>query len=409
MKIPLSQPDIGTREIDYVTRTLRSENLSNGALVNEFEERFAAYAGTRYAVATSSGTSALHLCVRALDIGAADEAITTSFSFVASANCLLYERAVPAFADIDPTTLNISPDHVREIIAREYLHDRTKNRRINRWSGRVLRAILPVHVFGLPCDMDPILEIAREFNLAILEDACEALGAEYRGRRVGTFGEAGVFAFYPNKQMTTAEGGMIVTDNPRIATLCRSLRNQGRDHDRQWLRHVRLGYNYRLSELHCALGLAQLERIDELLLERERVARLYTHALSQIPGIELPYDPPGTKRSWFVYAIRLQGVSGADQRDRLMAGLRKRDIACQGYFPAIHNQPYFLELADLMPPTLPNTEWASACTLALPFFPRMTNEQVAEVCDAVGDILAETRPATESVQRQYSEVLRSGQ
>ena len=367
------------------------------------------YAGTRFAVATNSGTSALHLCVKALDIGAADEVVTTSFSFVASANCLLYERALPAFADIDPGTLNLDPEQIKEIIAREYIHDRAKNRHINRWSGRVLKAILPVHIFGLPCDMEPILEVAREFNLTILEDACEALGAEYRGRRVGTFGEAAVFAFYPNKQMTTAEGGMIVTDNAKIAKLCRSLRNQGRDEDAQWLRHLRLGYNYRLSDLHCALGLAQLERIDELLFARARVAELYSHGLSQIAGIELPYDPPETKRSWFVYVIRLQGVSGATRRDLLMAGLRKRGIACQGYFPAIHHQPYFRELADLLPRTLPNTEWASGCCLALPFFPSMTKKQVAEVCSAVSEILAEARPAAESVQRQYSEALRSAQ
>jgi perosamine synthetase len=409
MRIPLSKPDIGEREIEYVTRTLRSGNLSNGSLVNEFEEKFAAYAGTRYAIATNSGTSALHLCVRALDIGVSDEVITTSFSFVASANCLLYERAMPAFADIDPATLNIGSDHIREVIAREYIYDRAKNRHVNHWSGRVLKAILPMHVFGLPCDMAPILEIAREFNLMILEDACEALGAEYRGRRVGTFGEAAVFAFYPNKQMTTAEGGMIVTDSLEVATLCRSLRNQGRDEDTQWLRHVRLGYNYRLSELHCALGLAQLERIDELLLARERVARLYSQALSRIPGIELPHDPPGSRRSWFVYAIRLQGASGAERRDYLMVELRKRGIACQTYFPAIHQQPYFVEFADLMPRALPNTEWASACTLALPFFPTMTNEQVAEVCSAVAGTLAEAQPVTESVQRQYSEALRSAQ
>ena len=281
MRIPLSKPDIGEREIEYVTRTLRSGNLSNGSLVNEFEEKFAAYAGTRYAVATNSGTSALHLCVRAIDIGVSDEVITTSFSFVASANCLLYERAMPAFADIDPATLNLDPNHLRELLTREYIYDRANKRHVNRWSGRILKAILPVHIFGLPCDMDPILEMAGEFNLAVLEDACEALGAEYRGRRVGTFGDASVFAFYPNKQMTTAEGGMVATDSPRIAKLCRMMRNQGRDEETQWLRHVRLGYNYRLSNLHCALGLAQLERIDRTPFARERVAALYSQAFSQ--------------------------------------------------------------------------------------------------------------------------------
>lgn len=407
MRIPLSKPDIGEREIEYVTRVLRTGQLSTGSLVAKFEERFAAFAGTRFAVATSSGTAALHLCVRALDIGAADEVLTTAFSFVASVNCLLYERAMPAFADIDPATLNLDPDHLREILAREYIYDRANKRHVNRWSGRILKAILPVHIFGLPCDMDPILELAREFNLAVLEDACEALGAEYRGRRVGTFGDATVFAFYPNKQMTTAEGGMVVTDSPRIAKLCRVMRNQGRDEEAQWLRHVRLGYNYRLSNLHCALGLAQLERIDHLLSARARVAARYSRGLSQIPGIELPYDPPETKRSWFVYVIRLQGASGAARRDKLKAGLQERGIACQTYFPAIHRQPYFQELLALPEYALPIAEWASGCCLALPFFPAMTELQVAEVCSAVEDILGDVRPGTQSVQRQYSEVLRS--
>lgn len=406
MRIPLSKPDIGEREIEHVTRTLRTGCLSTGLPVAEFEKQFAAFAGTRFAVATNSGTSALHLCVKALDIGPADEVITTAFSFVASVNCLLYERALPFFADIDPATLNLDPVQIREIIARDYIHDRVNKRGMNRRSGRVLKAILPVHIFGLPCDMEPILEIAREFNLAILEDACEALGAEYCGRRVGTFGDAAVFAFYPNKQMTTAEGGMVVTNSPRIAKLCRSLRNQGRDEDTQGLRHVLLGYNYRLSNLHCALGIAQLERIDQLLDSRARVAELYSRGLSRIPGVELPYDPPGTKRSWFVYVIRLQGASGAARRDRLLAGLRERGIACQGYFPAIHHQPYFRSVAAMPERELPNTEWASGCCLALPFFTSMTSRQVAEVCSAVREILADIAPKTSSIHRQYSEVLR---
>ncbi len=199
--------------------------------------------------------------------------------------------------------------------------------------------------------MAPIMEIAREFNLAVLEDACEALGAEYRGRRAGTFGDAAVFAFYPNKQITTAEGGMIVTDNPQIAKLCRSLRNQGRDDDAGWLRHAHLGYNYRLSDLHSALGVAQLERIDDLLTSRERVAALYSRLLADIPQIALPCDPPETKRSWFVYVIRLRESSSTVSRDHLMRALRQRGIACQAYFPAVHLQPYFRDVATRAAPS----------------------------------------------------------
>jgi perosamine synthetase len=407
VRIPLSQPAIGEREIELVTRVLCSGTLSLGPMVEEFEERFASYLGTRYAVATNSGTSALHLCVKALGIGSGDEVLTTSFTFAASVNCLLYERALPAFVDLDPATLNLDPAGIRDALARDYSWDRAQSHLVNRLSGRVLKAILPVHVFGLPCAMAPILEIAQEFNLAVLEDACEALGAEYRGRRVGTFGDAAVFAFYPNKQITTAEGGMIVTDNLQIAKLCRSLRNQGRDADAGWVRHAHLGYNYRLSDLHSALGVAQLERIDELLLTRERVAAVYSHLLADIPQIVLPRDPPETKRSWFVYAIRLSGSSAARSRDCLMAGLRERGIACQAYFPAVHLQPYFRDVQIAPYRALPHTESASERCLALPFFPCMTEEQVAEVCAAVRDILTELEAVSGTTEPQYEEAARS--
>jgi perosamine synthetase len=388
MRIPLSKPEIGAREIERVTQALRTGRLSQGPLLAEFERKFAAYAGTRYAVAVSSGTAALHLCVRALGIGAGDEVLTTSFSFVASVNCLLYEQAMPAFADIDPATLNLDPEEVRGAIRRDYVWDRAQSAHVNRRTGRVLKAILPVHIFGLPCEMEKIFEIAEEFELCVLEDACEALGAQYRGRPVGTQGDAAVFAFYPNKQMTTAEGGMIATNNPQIARVCRSMRNQGRDEYGGWLRHERLGYNYRLSELHCALGLAQLERIEELLEARARVAALYARLLRGVPGILPPCDPPGTKRSWFAYVVRLQGQAGAALRDILMAGLRERAIACQAYFPVIHRQPYLREFAVGIERPLPVAESAAERCLALPLFPAMTREQVEEVSAAVREILS---------------------
>lgn len=388
MRIPLSMPDIGSREIDLVASVLRSGRLSLGPRLAEFEQKFAAYVGTRYAIAVNSGTSGLHLCVKALGIGAGDEVLTTSFSFVASANCLLYERAVPVFVDIDPATLNIDPARIRDTIARDYVWDR--KRLTNRRSGRVLKAILPVHVFGMPCDMAPIVETASSFNLHVIEDACEALGATYRGQPVGTFGDAGVFAFYPNKQMTTAEGGMIVTNDARIASVCRSLRNQGRDDSAAWLRHVQLGYNYRLSELHCALGIAQLERIAELLSRRDRVAAEYTRRLAGIPQIALPHAPAGRKRTWFVYVIRLLGDNAPRLRHDLITGLRQRGIASQIYFPAIHQQPYFRDLALGPGRPLPETEPAAETCLALPFYPSMTSEQVEDVCATIREILERT-------------------
>lgn len=386
MKIPLSKPDIGDREIELVTSVLSSGQLSLGPRLVEFERKFAAHVGARHAIAVNSGTSALHLCVKALGIGSGDEVLTTSFSFVASANCVLYEGARPIFVDIDPPTLNIDPARINATIAHDYAWD--GKRLTNRRSGRVLKAILPVHVFGLPCDMAPILQTADAFDLRVIEDSCEALGATYRGQPVGTFGDAGVFAFYPNKQMTTGEGGMIVTNDARVASVCRSLRNQGRDDDAGWLRHVQLGYNYRLSELHCAVGLAQLERLDPLLKVRDRIAEQYTRGLAGIPELALPTLCPGRKRSWFVYVVRLLGASAARNREVLIHDLTAHGIACQTYFPPIHRQPYLRGIHCPSAALLPHTESASEACLALPFFPSMTDEQVEEVCVTVRSSLA---------------------
>lgn len=388
MRIPLSKPEIDERDIEATARCLRSGRLSLGPLLEEFESKFAAYIGTRHAVATSSGTAALHLCVKALGIGPGHDAVTTAFSFVASTNCLLYEDACPTFADIDSRSLNIAPDEIRNIIGCNYIRDRRSGRMVNRRSGRSLRAILPVHVFGLPCEMAAIVEVAREFDLRVIEDACEALGAEYCGRRVGSFGDAAVFAFYPNKQMTTAEGGMIVTDDVRLANVCRSLRNQGRAENGAWLHHENLGFNYRLSELHCALGISQLERINELLSRRERIACRYSKALADVPGIELPTSRfASAKRSWFAYVIQLLGPAPSERRDELMKALHAKGIDCRPYFPAIHLQPYFRKLRLDSPSPLPHTESSAARCLALPFFPSITAEQVLEVCSEIRGIL----------------------
>jgi perosamine synthetase len=408
VNIPLCRPDITEREIEYVTRALRSGQLSLGPRLAEFEERFAAYIGTRYAVATNSGTSALHLCVKAHGIEAGDEVLTTSFSFVASANCLLYERAVPTFVDIHPAMLNIDPRELEQWIERHCSWERVQKRLIDRSTGRTVKAILPVHIFGLPCDMTPILGIARRFNLRVIEDACEAIGAKFHGRRVGTFGDVAAFAFYPNKQMTTAEGGMVVTNDKRVAGICRSLRNQGRDPDSEWLSHTRLGYNYRLSDLHCALGLAQLERIDELLAARARVAAAYTRELMSVPQVVLPHSSPELNRSWFVYPIQLAGPASAKERDRLMQQLRRHGIACQAYFPAIHKQPYYRETAAAARVSLPHTESVSSRCLALPFYGSMTDEEIREVCSAVRESLTESHPILDQSMHRAALVARAG-
>ncbi len=400
MNISLSAPDIGEREMDYVRQVLQSRQLSMGPWIEKFEKQFAAYSGSRYAIAVNSGTSALHLCVRALEIGANDEVITTSFSFVASVNCFLYEGALPALVDIDPVTLNLDPQAVREFL-RSKCRRSAEGALIDRETGRVVKALMPVHVFGLPCAMEELMEIAREYRLLVLEDACEAIGAEVQGRRAGTFGNAGVFAFYPNKQMTTGEGGMITTNDQNIAELCRSMRNQGRDTDGAWLRHVRLGYNYRLSELHAALGVAQLERIETILASRAEIAREYSERLSGRKDLQLPEDQPGMKRSWFVYVIRFLGDSPAAVREYVRACLRDKDIASQVYFTPIHHQPFFQQCFTETVPSLPCTDQAADQCLALPFHSRLSKSEIRTVCDAVTAAL-ETMPrisaASEPVQ-----------
>lgn len=397
MNVPLSRPDISDLEIDYVTRVLRSGQLSLGPRVPEFEEKFAAFVGARHAIAVNSGTSALHLAVRALGIGPGDEILTTSFSFVASANCALFEGALPVFLDIDRVTLNLDPCELRLFLRNSCVFDSITGVVTDVRTARRVRAILPVHVFGLACDMDPILELAREYNLRVIEDACEALAATYRGHSVGAFGDFGVFAFYGNKQMTTGEGGMVVTNSGELASLCRSLRNQGRDAQSDWLRHVRLGYNYRLSDIHAALGLAQLERIKYLLDKRARVALLYQNLLAGHPMLCLPATPPERSRSWFVFPIQLRATADLPNpqlRDLVLAELRKRGVACQSYFPAIHRQPYFLN-GEFGPQChLPRTEEASDNCLVLPFFSTMTADQVHYVCDNLLEILLFTTART---------------
>lgn len=363
MVVPLSSPDITDLEIESVEAVLRTPSLSLGPKLPEFEQAVADYVGTRYAVAVNSGTSGLHLAVRSLGLGEGDEVITSPFSFVASANCLLYERAVPMFVDIDPQTLNIDSNKVAAAVT-----SKTK-------------AVLPVDVFGLPCDMDAINTIAGERGLKVIEDSCEALGARYKGRMAGSLGDIGVFAFYPNKQITTGEGGMVCTDDDAIAKLCRSMRNQGRDEGAGWLQHARLGYNYRLSELNCALGIAQMSRIDSIVQARKQVAAWYAERLEQVGGLRtLPQEVRGSSRSWFVYVVVLGEDYSRAERDSLLDKLRAAGIECSAYFTPIHLQAHYVEMFGYQPGDFPVTESLSNRTVALPFFNTLEEETIDYVC-----------------------------
>ena len=364
--IPLSRPDIDDGDRQAVDDVLQTAALSLGPRGPAFEEAVAAYVGTRHAVGVSSGTAGLHLGVVALGLEEGDEVITTPFSFVASANCLLFENVRPVFADIDPDTWNIDPAAVEAAIT-----PRT-------------RAILPVHVFGRPCAMQELREIAERRHLALIEDACESIGTSVGGARTGSLGDLGVFAFYPNKQMTTGEGGMITTDDGRLAELCRSLRNQGRSSGSAWLQHERLGFNYRLSDIQCALGLSQLARLESFIVERQRVFDLYAELLAGIPGIHLPATPrPGERISWFVYVIRLADSHDRAARDSVLRSLSRHRIGCRDYFQPIHLQPYMRERLGHAEGEFPVTEKIAARTIALPFCNKLTPDEAAAVARAL--------------------------
>jgi len=369
MRIPLSAPDLTEAEIQAVSAVLRTSRLSLGPQLEEFEQSLARYIGTSHAIAVNSGTSALHLCIRALGISEGDEVIVPSFAFIAVANVLRYERALPVFIDIDPQTLNLDPARIEEAIT-----PRT-------------RAIIVVHTFGCPAALGEILEIARRHQLFVIEDACEALGAQFDGRKVGSFGDAGVFGFYPNKQITSGEGGMIVTNDSKVAAFARKLRNQGRSESGEWLQHDELGYNYRISELNCALGATQLQRLESILERREAVAREYHRRLESQPDLELPAIAlPHRRISWFVYVLRLSKRFAASHRDHIVHEMASRGIACGRYFAPIHLQPAYRSQPHRCMP-LAHTESIAPRTLALPFFNKITLEQIEEVCRTLAEVI----------------------
>jgi perosamine synthetase len=369
LKIPLSAPDITDAEIRAVEHVLRGSRLSLGPKLEEFERCVAAHAGTQHAVGVSSGTAALHLCLRALSIEPGDEVITTPFSFVASANVILYQRARPVFVDIEPDSLNIDPDRIEAAIT-----SRT-------------RAILAVHIFGQAASMSAILDIAQRHSLMIIEDACEAIGAVHNRRRVGSIGAAGAFAFYPNKQMTTGEGGMIVTDRDDVAEAARRLRNQGRAGN-DWFEHETLGYNYRLAEIPSALGIEQMNRLDAIIERRAEIARSYSHRFADFANlILLPEAADGCTISWFAYVVRLTERFTREDRDDIAAGLQQRGIGCGRYFAPIHLQPHYRREFGYAPGNFPITESQADRTLALPFFNRITEEQIDEVSAALCELV----------------------
>ncbi len=365
---PLAKPYLKEAEIQAVTRVIKSGVLSLGPVHKKFENAFAKKIGTRYACAVSSGTAGLHLGMIAAGIKAGDEVITTPFSFVASSNCILYQNARPVFVDIDPVTFNLDPSKIEKKITKK------------------TRVILVVHIFGQPADMNPILKLAKKYNLKVIEDACESLGATYRGRKVGTFGESAVFAFYPNKQITTGEGGMLVTNHKKIYELASSLRNQGRADDLQWLDHRYLGYNYRLDEMSAALGLVQLQKLDWLIEKRRKLAKLYTRHLTPYRKlVSLPQVAAGNTHTWFIYVVLLNNPR--INRDQIIKKLQKQGIQTKPYLPSIHLFNFYRKKFGFKPGDFEISETTSRTALALPFYIGLREEDIKDIVNKLIKVL----------------------
>jgi dTDP-4-amino-4,6-dideoxygalactose transaminase len=384
----MSSPDISQLEKEAVEQVMASRYLSMGEKIGEFENAICEYTGSRNAIAVSSGTAGLHLCVRAAGIKNNDLIITTPFSFVSSTNVILFENAIPVFVDVDPDTGNIDPVQLSQAVA----DLKEGGRKARQWLPRMvdhstkeLKAMIPVDVFGQPADYDRIKQAVLGTEIQIIEDSCEALGAKYKGTSAGTLGNYGVFAFYPNKQITTGEGGMVITDDDQAAAKIRALRNQGRIPGDSWLDHSLLGFNYRLDELSSAIGWAQMSRIDDLLEKRSRVAGWYDARLEKIAGIKKPFIAPTTTyTSWFVYVIQLEpGI----ERDMIINDLATNGIPSRPYFSPIHLQDYMVEMFGYRPGDYPVTEKLGGSGLALPFSGVMTEEQVETVCRTIQEIL----------------------
>ncbi len=364
-KYQIARPYIDDSDIKGVVEVLKSGWLSLGPKYLQFEADIAKYVGSKYAIAVSNGTVALHLGVRALGLEEGDEVITSPYSFISSTNCLLYEKVKPVFSDIEEITFNMDPSKIESLITKK------------------TKAILPVHIFGQSAEMDPIIKIAKRYKLKILEDSCESLGATYKDRMVGTDGDIGTFAFYPNKQMTTGEGGMIVTNSKKIYEMCDSMRNQGRGKSKDWLRHVRLGYNYRMDEMSASLGITQLKKIDFLIEEKRKIGNWYNSILKNIPGVEVPVVGPNRSHSYFVYVLRVKN----GKRNNLMETLAKIGIQTKPYLPVLHLQPFMKKLFGFKKGDFPVAEKVSDQTLALPFYIGLTKQDVEYISGKIDKIL----------------------
>lgn len=365
MKIQIARPYVDEKDIRGVVEVLKSGWLSLGPKYKQFEKEFAKYIGVKYACAVASGTAALHLGVKALELKKGDEVITSPFSFIASSNVLLYEGVKPVFVDIEENTFNIDPSKIVKAITRK------------------TKAILPIHIFGQSAEMDEIMIIAKKYNLKVLEDSCESLGATYKGKMVGTTGDIGTYAFYPNKQMTTGEGGMIITNSKKIYELCDSMRNQGRSKSGNWLIHERLGFNYRMDEMSASLGITQLEKLDWMIEERRKIVAAYNTALENILDVETPAEGVNHTHSWFVYVIRVKN----GKRKELMDGLGRIGIQTKPYLPAIHLQPFMHKLFNFKKGDFPITEKVSEETLALPLYIGLKLEDTNYIVNKIRTIL----------------------
>ena len=371
-RVNLSRPDVGEAEIKAVADVMRSPNLSLGPKLGEFEQAFCEYSGRKHAIAVNSGTSGLYLCMEALGIGPGDEVITTPFTFIASVTSIMMSGATPVFVDVDPVSLNMDPERIEEKIT-----DKTK-------------AILPVVVFGNPAGQDRVCEIAEKHGLAVIEDSCEGLGSVLNGKKVGCFGTMSMFAFYPNKQITTGEGGMILTDDDELADMCYSLRNQGRGKGGGWLAHDRLGYNYRLSDINCAMGIVQLGRLGEFVTKRQKVAAMYQELLAGENRLIVPVAPDGCDMSWFVFVVRIAdaGVT-IDQRNAVLGKMIERGVQVSNYFPPVYLQPFMVEKFGYKQGDFAITDSVCKSTMALPFHNNLTREDAGIVCDELKACLDE--------------------
>lgn len=366
-EIAMALPDVGEKEAQAAMEVVLSKRLALGPNIKKFEEQFATYTNRKHAIAVSSGTAALHLSLMALGIKKGDEVLVPSYTFVASVNCILYVGATPVFVDADPDTFCVCPKD-----AEKKMSSKTK-------------AIVSVDVFGHPAAHDELEELCKKHDLFLIDDSCEGIGAELNGQRVGKFGDVATFAFYPNKQVTTGEGGMIVTDNDEVARMCRTMMNQGRDSMSQWLGHVELGYNFRMSEVQAAIGVVQMQRIDEILSKRETVAEWYKKELEGQPGMKLQVVKENAKMSWFVFVVTLE--DGLD-RDEVIKDLGEYGVPSRAYFTPIHTQPYLKKYETRGSDDLPVTSHVGKLTMALPFYGDMPREDVEYVAQALKQVVA---------------------